>query len=317
MKRLLGFFLFFILIANAQAGTSTIFIDVISWQVREGGADNWAQVIPPAGLSVPARIIPAPFEWNKGLRLGIGYVFASTGHDIALIYTTYHTLATSQAQGVVASSFDGNYFANNTNGASLGPTYQSAAIRWQFYYKTLDLIAGHRFNLKHELQFHPYVGLRLASINQSIFSNWYHPTTPTTFSSATENLKNNFFGIGPSIGIDTTWPLFPGNSQSISLMGNFIGALLYGHWHFSDIYANNTPVNININVSSVNGAAPMLGGLLGFQWTKQFAHSSLSASIGYEVQAWFNQIQFYSLNGGRFNRSTFIQGGDFEVQYHF
>lgn len=327
LKRLLSTLLL-ILIADSHAAitqsyisypSSSIygFIDILSWQVREGGADNWAQVIPSAGLTVPIRIIDAPFDWNTGWRIGIGYVFEPFCHDVEIIYTTYHTIANNQAAGVVASSFDGNYFAGNTNGAALGPAYQKASIRWQFYYNTLDLNLGHRFMLASYLQLHPYIGLKTASIRQRIFSHWYNPTVATTFTSASENLKNDFLGVGPSIGIDTTWPFFSGGCQTISLIGNFAGTLLYGHWHFDDVYTNNTPVTINVHVSSVNGVAPMFGGLLGFEWTKHFVRSALRASIGYEVQAWFNQIQFYSLNGGRFNRTTYIRGGNFEVRYDF
>lgn len=293
------------------------FIDILSWQVREGGADNWAQTIPAAGTSVPIRILDAPFKWNRGLRIGVGHIFEPTGHDVILTYTRYHALATNQATGRIASSFDANYFANNTNGASFGPSYQQASIRWQFYYNMVDIDVGHAFYLDKFLQIHPYLGLKTASIKQRIFTNWYNPTVATNFTAATENLRNDFTGVGPSIGIDTTWPIFAGTQQSIRLIGNFVGAMMYGHWSFSDLYANNAPVYINIPVSSVNGAAPMAGGMLGFQWANQFAQSQINLSLGYEVQMWFNQIQFYSLNGGRLNRSTAIQGVDFECRYNF
>lgn len=318
VTKLIGLLLYSLFVsahALAQTDHSFFFIEPFTWQMREGGADCWAQEIAPAGSSQPIRIMDAPFQWNRGVRLGVGHVFAQSGHDIVLAYTTYHTLATSEASGRVASSFDANYFANNTNGASLDIPYRSASIRWHFYYDTLDLSAGHRFELDKSLQLRPYVGLKGASLKQRIFSNWHHPIGASNFTNATENLRNDFVGLGPSIGIDTTWPLFASNNQSIHLLGQFTGALMYGHWNFEDVYQNDAPVNITVTVNSINGAAPMAGGLLGLQWAKQFAHAELSLSAGYEVQMWFNQVQYYSLNGGRLNRSTALQGVDLEIKY--
>lgn len=293
------------------------FIDILNWQLREGAADDWAQIFASPGETQPIRVVDAPFQWNTGIRFGAGYNFEPSDNFVLASYTTYHALATSQASGIVASSFVGNYFANNTNGASLGPSYHSATIRWHVYYDVLDFDVGHRFELSKHLQLNPYVGLKAASINQHIFSNWYNPDGITTFSQATENLKNDFMGIGPALGINTLWPLFEkNNKQSVNIIGNFVGALLYGHWNFSDIYKNNTPVTITTNVNSINGTAPMAGGLLGFNYTNKFAHSDLSVSLGYEVQMWFSQVQYYSLNGGRLNRPMSIQGLDFNLLYN-
>lgn len=323
LKKLL-WILFFTSIADVYAAAENIlpqnnstfgFVNILRWQLREGGADNWAQEFSSTSNTEPIRIVDAPFQWNNGIRIGIGQLFSASNNDIALVYTHYHTLATNTASGLVSSSFDGNYFANNTNGASLGPDYRNASIRWQFYYDTLDLNAGHLLSFNSLLQLHPYIGLKGAVINQSIFSNWNNPTPATTFTTATENLKNNFSGIGPSIGIDTTWPMYLGTQKSISLLGNFTGALLYGHWYFDDVYMNNKPVTITVHNDSINGLSPMFGGLLGLRFDNQFKNSKISLMIGYEIQMWFNQIQFYSLNGGKYNRSLTLQGIDFEFKY--
>lgn len=304
-------------LSSSSQNSAFGFVDLLSWQLREGAADDWAQIFATEGANQPIRVVDAPFQWNKGIRIGAGYNFNPANNYVVVSYTTYHALATNEASGLVASSFVSNYFAKNTDGASLGPSYHSANIRWHVYYDVIDIDAGHRFEFSKHLQLNPYVGLKAASINQRIFTNWYGPDGISTYSQATENLKNDFMGVGPAFGIDSTWPLYErNNKQSINIIGNFVGALLYGHWHFSDIYTDNTPVTITTNVSSINGTSPMVGGLLGLNFTNQFAHSDLSISLGYEVQMWFSQVQYYSLNGGRLNRPMSIQGLDFNLRYN-
>lgn len=293
------------------------FVDLLLWQVRESGADNWAQTLTITGQQTSAQIIDAPFDWNTGIRIGIGHQFNQHSYDLIFSYTHYQISAFNQTSGVVASAFDGGYFVNNTNGANLGLTYNSANIRWQFFYNTFDLNIGKKFKLNPVLQLHPFIGLKTASINQNIYTNWLNPTKPTNFTTATENIKNNFWGIGPTIGVDTTWAIYTNKHQALNIIGNIVAGLLWGHWHFNEVYHNNTPVTITTSVASVNGAAPVTAGLLGLQWLKQFSQSNISLSLGYEAQIWFNQVQFYSLSMGRINRPTSIQGANLDLRFNF
>lgn len=320
MKKLLWILL--ALTAEVQAATfpnepTFGFIDVLMWQARESGADNWAQLISPAGAQRSAKLIDAPFDWHTGVRIGVGHEFAQHCYDVIFAYTHYQTNASNQASGIVYSAFVGNYFVNNTDGANFGPKYNSGTIRWQLFYNSVDLDLGRNFNLGPVLQLHPFIGLKAASINQNIYTNWLNPTPPTNFTRATENLKNDFWGIGPMIGVDSTWPIYSGECQSLNLIGNIAGGLLWGHWHFNEVYANNTPITITNNVSSINGAAPMAAGLLGLQWIYQFAKTDMSVSLGYEAQVWFNQVQFYSLSMGRINRPVAFQGGNMDIRLNF
>ncbi len=322
MKKLIGLLLLVLSMEVVHAATSPNqstfgFIDLLWWQVREGGAENWAQLITPAGVQRSAQLIDAPFPWNPGIRVGIGHEFDQNGYDISLAYTHYQATASNQVSGIVYSAFVGNYFVNNTNGASFGPTYNNANIRWQFFYNTIDLNLGQNFKLDPVLQLHPFIGLKGASINQNIYTNWLNPTTPTNFTAATENLKNNFSGIGPTIGVDSTWALFADAHQALSLIGNVSGGLLWGHWSFNEVYANNTPITVTTSVSSVNGVSPVIAGLLGFQWNKHFTKADISIRIGYEAQMWFNQMQLYTLSAGRQNKSVSLQGGDLDFRFNF
>lgn len=291
-------------------------VDLLIWQAREGGADNWAKTITPAGAQQTAQLADAPFNWNEGVRLSIGHYFPENS-DINLAFTHYTTTATNQIAGVVYSSLDANYFANNTNGASFGPSYSNANVRWQLFYNNLDLELGHDFRLDSLLMLHPHFGLEFASIDQTIYTNWNNPTTTSTFTSASENLKNDFSGIGPVFGVDSLWSLYSGSHQSFNIVGNLTTALVWGEWTFKDVYNNNKPVTITVNSDGVNGLSPMIGGLLGVQWNMTMPTTELHVRLGYEEQIWFNQMQIYFLDTGKMNRTTTFQGANLQIKFNF
>ena len=318
MKKLL--FILLLSLANSlfadQATNDSIyaFADLLVWKLREVGSANWAQNITPVGAYQTATLIDVPFNWSEGIRLGVGYDDPDKVIDTVFYFTTYSTTGFNSASGQLYSSFLGNYFVNNANGASTGPTYQSASIQWHFLYNTLDLEAGHTFLIDNVLQWHPFIGLKAAWINQKVSSNWYNPIVPTTFTEAQENLDNDFFGIGPSIGVNTTWPLYVAPGKSLNLFGDFSGALLYSHWSFSEYYVNNTPANVRSTFDSFSAATPMTRAFLGFEYSQDWHRISTNVRLGYEAQVWFKQEQWYSFNMGRLNNLMSLQGGTLDVQ---
>lgn len=320
-----GFFLIFAFIATSVWGvqnnnsTLTTFSDLLIWQVREGSADNWAQIIPPVGVSRQIQILDVPFESDPGYRLGIGYKNQNKFWDALIYFTYFKTRGTSSTQvnsGGIYSSFLGNFFVNNTSGALLsGPYYTSAGIQWDLTFNNLDLEIGHTFKLKQLLDLHPFVGIKAAVINQDINTNWQNPFDPntftpiTTFTSANEEIINNFWGIGPSVGLNTNWYFYQNPNQSLSLVGNFSGAVLLGHWELTDTYKNNAPTKISIINDSLNTASSMARMYMGIEWKREFSKTNLALRIGYEGQVWLNQMRYYSFNMGRLNNPLSLQGG--------
>lgn len=313
------------LYANAHADysdSSFFFSEALVWKLREGSDDNWAQEISPAGTTErTAKIFGVPFKWSPGFRLGIGYNNCYNDWDSIFSYTWFQTKGSSQAaatSGGIFSPFLGNFYINNTNGAGIrGPDYRSASIQWKVLFNVCDLEVGRTLQIDEFFKLRPFIGIKGGSINQNINSNWENPTVATTFTSATENLKNNFLGIGPSLGLNTTWSLCSTPKFGFNLFGNFSGALLWGHWRFKDVYTNNTPASVSVNVRPVNGAATMARGLLGIEWVGCVAGANMAVRLGYEAQVWFNQVQYYSLNMGRLNNLMSLQGGVLGVEFYF
>ncbi|HLA83301.1 MAG TPA: Lpg1974 family pore-forming outer membrane protein [Thermoguttaceae bacterium] len=307
-----------------------LFADALFWTVREGAAENWAQVITPQGLLETnistATLVDAPFDWRTGLRVGVG-VERCDGADMTLSYTNFRTSATSQASGEVYSAFMGNFYIDNTDGADYGPHYHYGDIWWDFDFHTIDLEIGRNYAIGTNFELRPFLGLKAAIINQTIRSNWlfpidtYNPKKKIThlydFTSATENMDLGFWGIGPSLGATMAMPLSNADRYNLRLFGTPSGAILFGHWTFDEQYHNNTPTSVTINMSSITGAAVMLRGVVGLEWEQYFSRATSTVRVGYEAQCWLNQMQFYSYNMGRLNNVTSLQGGFLEWQIRF
>ncbi|MGC4006014.1 MAG: Lpg1974 family pore-forming outer membrane protein [Pirellulales bacterium] len=310
----------------------TAFAQALYWTVREGGADNWAQEITPMGqfgsTIGSAALVDAPFDWNAGYRVGL------TTHkpddvDVSLYYTNFRTGASASAAGEVYSAFLANFFVGNPDGAAFGPHYRRAEMDWDFAFHTIDLEIGRTFAVSPSFSLRPFVGLKAAVIDQTMRSTWNSPidTSSTTylFDSAVETLTHDYWGLGPSVGVNAEIPLYRGTRNTVGLYAAPSAALMYGHWSFSDRYQNDgpttttipTPTAVAIDTDPIDGASVMGRGTLGFAWTRTFARSSMTVRCGYEAQVWMNQMQFYSFNMGRLNNLTSLQGGVLEFGWNF
>lgn len=321
-----GIFLFLLIFTSQLYGyqnthdSTFVFSDILIWKLRDGSAENWAQEISPAGEIQTIKVLGVPFKWSPGLRLGIGQNYCGNW-DTIFSYTWFQTKGVNFAtatSGGVHSPFLGNFFINNTNGAGIsGPSYRTANVQWKVLFNMADFEAGHTVQIDRFLKLRPFIGLKGGFINHHIHTEWQNPTTPTTFTSATENLKNDFWGIGPSVGLNTTWMVYEVPQNSFNIIANFSGALLWGHWRFRDIYQNNTPASDAVHLSPITGAASMARGFLGIEWAGCILGADIAVRLGYEAQVWFNQVQYYSLNVGRLSNLMSLQGGVVSVEFNF
>jgi hypothetical protein len=298
------------------------YADALFWTVREGAAENWAQIITPMGfLGVlgtnvgTATLVDAPFDWRTGLRVGMG-VDRSNGFDTTLYYTRFFTSATSRASGEVYSAFMGNFYIGNTDGGDYGPYYRHASIQWDFSFDSIDLEISRSFTIGTNLELRPFLGLKTAIIRQSINTSWSNPVDTTKhtyhFTSGTEDMDLSFWGIGPSLGVTMTMPLCDKDRYSLKLFGTPSGAIMFGHWKYTEQYENDQPASVTIDMDPITGAATMLRGVVGFEWDQRFPRATSTVRLGYEAQFWLNQMQFYAYNIGRLNNVTSLQGGFLE-----
>jgi hypothetical protein len=58
-------------------------------------------------------------------------------------------------------------------------------------------------------------------------------------------LNLGFWGIGPSLGATMTMPLCSKDRYNLKLFGTPSGAIMFGHWTFSEQYNNSSQTSID------------------------------------------------------------------------
>jgi len=301
-----------------------VFANIIAWSAQEAGADCWAEVITRNASSISDDIQQVNFNWNVGFRIGMGYGMSHDQWDTQVYYTWFHTRGkdhASQQGAEVHSAFLGNFYVENSKGAGLsGPYYESASINWTIHFNMFDWELGRNFWTTKSLALRPFIGLKGGWIHQFINSQWNHPISPLTtpFNVGIENIKNNFWGIGPEVGINTKWVLHNEHNDVFSIFGDLSGAIMWGHWSFSDGYQNDIQQQVIVDLQPVNSGAYMVKAFAGLEW--EITHKTnfqFSTKLGYEMQFWLDQLQFYSFTGGRQDNLLTLQGGTIAFCFAF
>jgi hypothetical protein len=311
--------------SHAEGRSFDCFASLLVWTAREVGADCWAEVITSTGLESSNDLKQVHFDWDPGFRVGIGYGMEYDQWDTQLYFTWFHTSGHDQVSstpGSVHSTFMGNFYVDNSKGAGIsGPSYQSATIDWKIHFNMFDWELGRNFLVSKSLALRPLIGVKGGWIHQSIDSTWHNADLSGTefYSKGEENLKNNFWGIGPSAGINMRWDLLTRPCHLFYLFGDFSGALMWGHWSFDDAFSNDIGQQVIVDLQDINSGASMVRTWMGFGWNTYFSDNrySFSVRLGYETQFWLNQLQFYSFIGGRLDTTLTLQGGTLEFSFDF
>ncbi len=303
-----------------------VIADVLVWCAKESATENWAQLFRSTAVQAPnvdIDILQVSFGWDVGFRVGVDYGMAHDRWDTSLVYTWFRTEGKDHAStsgGEIVSAFFGNIFVGNPDALGLtGATYHNASIKWKINFNIFDWELGRSYWVSSGLALRPFMGLKGGWIDQRIDSTWLNPLAsarvlnPSALGVATENLKNDFWGLGPCVGLNTKWKLGDFNRHVFSLFGDFSGAIMWGHWTFGDVYKNELPLEVSVVNAELNGGASMLRTFTGFAWDVNF----FSLRLGYEMQFWLDQLQFYSSPMGRLSHELTLQGGSIDFRLDF
>lgn len=297
-----------------------LFGDALYWRAEEDGTE-WARnsvsktTDDTPELNVNAKKID--FEWDWGFRAGIGYNMEHDQWDTQLYYTWFRTeksdhvsrILDTASPAILVPAYFGTFFIG-------GSHFQSDKITWKIHFNMFDWELGRNYLVSKNLALRPHLGVKGGWIHQSLHGH------AKTFSDIllTYKDKNNFWGVGPSGGVNTKWNLGNVNTHFFSLFGDFAGALMWGHWdvnhHSFDI------VNGEIKFKHLNKdqCAAMLQAFMGFGWETNFNGDQchLAIKLGYEVQHWFNQLKLFPPTAtARYNYDLSFQGGTLDVRLDF
>jgi hypothetical protein len=293
-------------VANAEGIAA--FGDILVWRASEEPAATWASVVNVTGTrNVKVTAENIPFEWDLGFRGGFIYDSSNNKWQNRLYWTFFTTTNNTGIhlgeQLVVPEFFSGFLSQNYFLGANLD---------WRLVMNIIDYELAHSFRVHNMLAITPRIGIKGGTINQSINSQW-----DAILFVATENLKNNFFGIGPSFGLDTTWSLF----KNFNLIGNFTTAFMWGNWRISDVYSRPAALLVSPTVISTNFNNSQLGVLmlqyiLGLEWVYT-GRSQVTLQLGYEMQYWANQLKIPTFQQLPVHGDLTLQGGTCRILIDF
>lgn len=288
-----------------------IFANALYWHASEG--IDWAFTITIEQNLETVDFKTFSFGWDPGFRVGIGYNMEYDQWDIQAYYTWFSTEEKATTSGDITSPFLGSKVALYTS-------YQAAKIDWKIRFNIIDLDLGRSFLVSHFLSLRPFVGIKGGWIDQTIHTKWQNPLIlgVRNFLTASENIKNNFGGGGPKVGINGKWILGNSGNNYFSLFGDFAAAYMWGNWTIRDQFIGILST-ASIEVGSRNLGAFMLQGLIGIRFDCNFDkdRSHFSMKIGYELEDWFNQYQvFDNLTGGQ-NNDLILQGLTVDLRFDF
>lgn len=253
------------------------------------------------------------FEWDFGYRLAIGHFFANQKWDVSLNWTHYHAFS-EQKRGDANDPFVGMFPIWSIGDDIIAGDYVTfGKMHWKLHLDLIDLkfardFTWGRFVLK------PFASLTAGWINQD-FDIQY---TGGIFVSDIDyvEMKNNYWGMGPTVGIDPRlylgagWSIY-GNASISMLMGSF-------NVHQEETYLFTQRLDRKAYPFRLAWISDLGIGLL---WKQLFCNDryALSFKAGWDYLVLFHQND---LKQGEFHlvshdRDLQLQGGVFSARFDF
>jgi hypothetical protein len=305
--RYFGWLLIAWLLQAQSAQALDFFADFLYWQATE--PVDWTLDTNRFPLDQFVAYETVSFDFTPGFRVGVGQ---EGQWSTKVYYSHVHTSFADSMSGNLTPAFLGGKLALSDEPKSTPAYFDQGQIEAAVDYNVLDWDLGKPFNSGPSLRVQPLVGLRAAWITQTFDSGFQGEWPDLALSkSMTEHMKNDFWGIGPKIGIENAWNVARGEVCEINCVANFYTAYLLGHWTVKDVTDLSTIHDSQTSVSQ--RIVPIDGrdfGAVTFQAVVgiNLKYRRWSATAGYEINDWLNQCQIFDDATGPHNNDLILQG---------
>ncbi len=285
-------------VSSRTSGKWDLFADAFAWHASQQASSVWADIIKIGDNTSSFGAQNLSFDWDFGFRVGAGCNLEYDGWDTQLYWTWFRTTAHQTKDlspkfigGLVTEQIHPEFFA-----ADLSDDFSAgASIRWTIRFNMFDWELGRCYWVSKALSLRPFVGIKGGWIDQTIHVKYNHliiASAPTTLSSK-ETVKNNFWGVGPALGVNTKWKVRNFRTHYPSLFGDFSAATMWGTWNCHDVYNKSSGEKVTVSAKKLTLGALMFRGFAGVGWDVNFNkdRSHFAARIGYEMQLWVNQLR--------------------------
>jgi Legionella pneumophila major outer membrane protein precursor len=296
--------------AQPQIDGYGIFVtaDFLWWKLYEGGTDYLfkdqnARGVPPA----IGEIKHCNFDWEPGFKIGAGYLFDYDSWDTAIDFTYYQTNARHSSKSSHLFPLIGDQSLDLIE----------AKIHWDVSFYDLHWVLGRNYFVSKFLSFRPFFGIATAWIDQH---RHLHLRQNGNDRIALKS-ENDFWGIGPRVGVDTQFAL----CENFSIYGNVTGDLLWADFEVSEKEVNKTTsteiYDLDYDLDSI---VPTLSFGLGVAYETNLSKDRYHIMIkaGYENQYWWRQNQLPVFEGSipafhRISEDLSLQGLTVEFRLDF
>ncbi len=286
--------------------------EVLYWQATE--PVDWSMNTNRSSTDQFVAFKTLDYQFGPGFRVGVG---AGSACDWGgkLTYTRFCTETDDTITGYVTPVFLGSRMAT-----SLLPEphfYNDGRIQAAIDYNVLDLDLGKSFCPVEPVRLRPVLGLRGAWINQGFDTEFrYIEADILDRMTSVEQVRNNFWGIGPKLGIENSLNLWSGEECRIDLTLNFYTAYLLGFWSITDTTTNASILfqsHFDVPIHDRHFGALTFQAIAGVNLN--YRHWNVAA--GYEINDWLNQCQIFDDATGPHNNDLITQGLTLKLSYGF
>jgi hypothetical protein len=242
------------------------------------------------------------FEWSPGARIGFGY---NSGYDAWSVEGLYSWIRlrgsgnfTAKNFGTVSTAFgfvslgivpEPSFTMNRSFGY-----FNSLSARWSLNHQIGDLQFARDFFITKALGLQPILGVRFATLDQNMNAHFGQNLSATLNSYVSYHSSNNFWGVGPKIGIDGKWTL----PRNVSFKGLISGSLLYGkttvdeHLYAMPLNTQGLLETVGTERNKYDMLAPTLQLALGLDWGMYLNKEKMYLGVGldWEFNYWWNQF---------------------------
>lgn len=291
--------------------------DFLTWYASQEVASIYADVVTRFGVIPGSWEAPGfNFKWDYGFRIGTGFNLTHDQWDTSVSWTWFRTMEKRtlpfNPNKTIGAEFFAAFLSFALEGDDLLDLAQSMSVRWGLLFNVFDLELGRAYWISRHLSMRPFLGLKGGLIHQSIDASYDNLSihSVATSNKGKEQLKNNFWGIGPLGGVHTKWRVRDFGCHFFDLFGDFAASGLWGNWACSDFYRSTVPATSSVNMKNSSLGALMLRGFMGIGWDADFRskRSHFAAKLGYEMQIWFNQLRIATFQLQRLHNDLTLQG---------